>query len=219
MGMIYQAPEQFKRPVYDSTKPYGDYRAACHKYIEDIKAWAKQKNPNDEWAGKIALFPVADGHAQYIVLSLKPLTLIHDDTGDAYEFPYAERLTVRDIKENIKMNESLLQSVFGKPTKENTTKETELVTNTFRKATRSLKSQQPPVNIRLSLSKKQLDNSEGSGGLEITLPDCIGNPQEATPGTAIFLEYYNGHYQVHVWDGTQNDPITIQFKEIKPTKG
>jgi hypothetical protein len=73
----------------------------------------------------------------------------------------------------------------------------------------------PPVNIRMSLSKKQLDNNKGSGGLEITIKDCIGNPQEKEPGTSIFLEYYQGKFQVHVWDGTQQDPTTIVLKKRK----
>lgn len=75
----------------------------------------------------------------------------------------------------------------------------------------------PPVNLRMSLTKHRLDNTKGSGGLEITLQDCIGNPQESEPGTAVFIEYYAGKYQVHVWDGTQQDPITIILKE-RPKK-
>lgn len=221
---IYNAPEQFKKPdITNYRDNFGEYRAACHKYIEDIKAWAKQQNPNDEWAGRIALFPVADGHAQYIVVSLRPVILIHDDTGDAYQYPYAHRLSAQDIKDNIIMNETLLQSIFKKPTKEQIKKEKELIIGTIGKSfsngfiikqrkTRIKRTPEPPVNIRMSLSKKQLDNSEGSGGLEITIPDCIGNPQEEMPGTSVFIEYYEGHFQVHVWDGTQQDPITIKLK-------
>lgn len=71
----------------------------------------------------------------------------------------------------------------------------------------------PPVNLRMSLTKHRLDNTNGSGGLEITIQDCIGNPQEKEPGTAVFIEYYDGQYQVHVWDGTSNDPVTIKLKK------
>jgi len=44
---------------------------------------------------------MADGFAFYMVLSMRPLELMHIPLGDAYQFPYANRLTAKDIESKI----------------------------------------------------------------------------------------------------------------------
>lgn len=63
--------------------------------------------------------------------------------------------------------------------------------------------------MKLSLNKKELNNDAGPGGLEILVEGCTGNPQEKRPGMAIFIEFFKGKVQVHVWDGTCDNPQTI----------
>jgi hypothetical protein len=63
--------------------------------------------------------------------------------------------------------------------------------------------------IKLNFTKKQLDNNEGSGGLEIKIKGCRGDPLDTRPGTALFLEYYEGKVQLHVWTNAQQDCQTI----------
>ena len=72
--------------------------------------------------------------------------------------------------------------------------------------------------MKLLLNRKELDNSNGDGGLEITIEGYVGDPQQKSPGTAIFLEYYEGKLLAHVWDGTKagpgetgSDPVTHTF--------
>ena len=65
--------------------------------------------------------------------------------------------------------------------------------------------------MKLSLDKKELDNNAGSGGLEIVIEGCTGDPQEKKPGTAVFIEFYEGKVLAHVWDGTEQDPKTIEL--------
>lgn len=69
--------------------------------------------------------------------------------------------------------------------------------------------------MQLKLTKKELDNNNGSGGLEIKVAGYTGDPQEISPGTAVFIEYYEGKLQVHVWDGTQADCQTIILHKTK----
>jgi hypothetical protein len=69
--------------------------------------------------------------------------------------------------------------------------------------------------MQLKLSQHELDNSQGSGGLEIVIEGCKGDPLDKKPGTAVFIEKYEGKVQVHVWDGTQSDCQTIILKETK----
>ena len=69
--------------------------------------------------------------------------------------------------------------------------------------------------MQLKISQHELDNSQGSGGLEIVIEGCTGDPMEKKPGTSVFIENYEGKVQVHVWDGTQGDCQTIILKETK----
>ena len=72
--------------------------------------------------------------------------------------------------------------------------------------------------VQMMISKKELDNKYGSGGgLEIRIEGCIGDPSEEEPGTAIFIEHYEGKYRVHIWNDTQ-DPTSITLKECPKKK-
>ena len=66
--------------------------------------------------------------------------------------------------------------------------------------------------MKLQVTKKDLTN-QGSGGLEIKIKNCPGDPTEDEPGTSVFIEYYEGKVQVHVWDGNQQDCQTIILKQ------
>jgi len=114
MGKIYAAPKEFKKPDYAQYKDFNKYEAACDKYIEDIKAWAKSQNPSCPESGKEITFPVGDGRARYIVVSLKPVILVHDDTMDAWHYQYAHRLTAADVRAEIKKIEAMNKLFGGK---------------------------------------------------------------------------------------------------------
>jgi hypothetical protein len=63
--------------------------------------------------------------------------------------------------------------------------------------------------MQLHLTKKELDNNSGSGGLEIYIPSVIASPTDAPDKKCpIFIEYYEGQIHVRVWDGKE-DPTTI----------
>jgi hypothetical protein len=63
--------------------------------------------------------------------------------------------------------------------------------------------------MQLRLTKENLDNHDGNGGLEISIPGL-----QELPGSIygkecpIFIEYYEGKVLIHVWDGKE-DPTTI----------
>ena len=63
----------------------------------------------EKHSGEIIHFPVADGRAEYMVLSLKPVMLIHLPVGDAWQFEYAERLTKADVIKKIKQQKALAE--------------------------------------------------------------------------------------------------------------
>lgn len=67
--------------------------------------------------------------------------------------------------------------------------------------------------MRLTISKKELEN-EGSGGLEIVIEGCVGDPAGGLPGVSVFIERYIGNVLVHIWNGEQ-DPTTITLREVE----
>lgn len=66
--------------------------------------------------------------------------------------------------------------------------------------------------MKMQFTKDELSN-KGAGGLEIKINGCPGDPTEDEPGTSVFIEYYEGKVQVHVWDGTKQDCDTIVLKQ------
>jgi hypothetical protein len=106
MGTVYAPPNGFKAPDITSCD-IDEYTKLCMAYEKEIVRWARTYAVNCPEAGEIISFPVCDGAARYVVASLKPVKLIHIDTGDAYSFRYANRLSAKDIRDEIKRAKAL----------------------------------------------------------------------------------------------------------------
>jgi hypothetical protein len=105
---VYDPPTHMKQPeTYDI--PWQEIQQVEQKYLEELKAYLLERNPNGKNVGEIIYFPVADGHAQYMVASMRPLELVHIPLGDAWHFQYVERLKVKDIEDQIKRNSFLVK--------------------------------------------------------------------------------------------------------------
>ena len=102
MGKIYIPPEEFVLPSI--TQDWRKYGKECEKYEKRLKEWVKEVATNCPEAGEVIRFRVADGHARYMVYSLKPVILFHINTYDAYQFQYAHRLTANDIREQLALD-------------------------------------------------------------------------------------------------------------------
>jgi hypothetical protein len=70
------------------------------KYAKKFKDYCI-KHGKGKYKGETVKFSVADGYAIYYILECSPMELIHYDEGDAYNFPYIERLNKSDIVEQI----------------------------------------------------------------------------------------------------------------------
>jgi hypothetical protein len=116
MAKVYKAPEGYEPDYALLREPdgYAKYAAAEAAYIERMKAAARKANPGDRLAGTPWSTPVADGYAQYLVWSSKPLSLIHLPIGDAWHAPAAliRGLRVTDIR-NLAKAEAALERLFG----------------------------------------------------------------------------------------------------------
>lgn len=110
MARVYSAPKELKSPKLN-VKNIKKYQEDTEKYLQSIKDWCK-KHGSGKYKGEEVNFPVADGHATYVVFSDTPLELIHCDIYDGYDYPYIERLKKKDIIDRIKMDKELA-SIFG----------------------------------------------------------------------------------------------------------
>jgi hypothetical protein len=76
----------------------------------------------------------------------------------------------------------------------------------------SRKKNAPNCPVQMIIGVNSLDNNRGSGGLEIRVPGFKGDPMDASEARCqIFLEYYEGKLQAHIWYGAGCDPQTIVF--------
>jgi hypothetical protein len=64
--------------------------------------------------------------------------------------------------------------------------------------------------MRLLINQRDLGKSEeGYGhGLEIGIDGLVGDPTGSSP-SSIFIEYYQGKVQLHIWTDGKQDPQTI----------
>jgi hypothetical protein len=118
MANVYGIPEEFDSKIPDVTmivESLQAYETACEQFIAELTDWCKTYQPNEDqhkYVGKTIRIPHADGHAVYMVASLKPLDLIHVPLWDAWESPLANRLGKAEVKEMIK-NQKRLKKMFG----------------------------------------------------------------------------------------------------------
>tara|TARA_R100001509_G_scaffold82946_2_gene46848 strand:- start:32784 stop:33122 length:339 start_codon:yes stop_codon:yes gene_type:complete len=108
---IYSAPSTLEVPnCFDN---WGEgYEELETKYINDLKRYIKDMGYKGKNVGEIIKFQVADGYAEYMVLSMRPLKLIHMPLMDSYHFPQVHLMTAKEV--NIMLdNEKKLKELFG----------------------------------------------------------------------------------------------------------
>jgi len=69
---------------------------------------------------------------------------------------------------------------------------------------------------KYALTIKELENTNGEGGVEIHIPSAIGDPTD-TNNCPIFIEKYEGEVRVCIWNG-EEDPTIIPIKMKKKKK-
>jgi hypothetical protein len=108
MGKIYSPPKEIGEcprlaDYFTGGKFSRDEMFEAEKeWTESLRRWCKE-NSQDEFAGEIVKEPVADGYAMYMVLSTKPVKLIHLPLGDAWDFRWAHRWTAPDIIQMVEL--------------------------------------------------------------------------------------------------------------------
>jgi hypothetical protein len=68
------------------------------------------------------------------------------------------------------------------------------------------------MTIQIQVGLKELDNNNGSGGLEIAILEAEGDPTgDSKNPIPVFIEYYKGQLRLVVWNGNQ-DPEVPEIK-------
>ena len=110
---IYSAPKEIEEPKWDFKNfDYKKHQAKEDKYLKDLKQFLKERGYTGKNVGKVIKFPVADGHALYMVMSMKPVQLIHLELGDAWSFQYIHLMTAKEVQQKIDQ-EIAINKLFG----------------------------------------------------------------------------------------------------------
>ena len=122
MAKIYDPPQEMETPDFTYDKnghpDIKKYEEDNEKYIEELKdLLLKRKNISpgiwsgpEKYVGEIVRFPVADGHAEYMVASMIPLELVHLPLSDDYLVCISENphlLTAKEVTEKIECDKKM----------------------------------------------------------------------------------------------------------------
>jgi hypothetical protein len=109
---IYSAPKEIKAPDLFNSK---DWQKDSEKYIADVKAHIKKMGYTGKNAGEVIRFGVADGYAEYMVLSMKPMALIHlAEICDGYQTQFAHLMTAAEVNKMIAADKRMAELFGGK---------------------------------------------------------------------------------------------------------
>ena len=99
MGKIYSLPKEFEAPIFN-WEDITQYKKDCAELTDRLSKWCVERN-NQENVGKVIRFSVADGYAEYMVLTTKPVQLIHLPFWDGYQSETAELMTAKAIQQKV----------------------------------------------------------------------------------------------------------------------
>lgn len=105
-----EEPEWQPGQKYD----WRQHQAAEEQAIKDAVAEAQAERPGT-LAGEIVAWQRADGYARYMILSEKPLVLVHVATCDAYQIEAAliRGLRLSDVRAMVKRDEAMRKLFSG----------------------------------------------------------------------------------------------------------
>jgi len=100
MATIYSAPKSIAIPSFNyiGKNFRKNYEKAEEKYLADLKKYILDSGYSGKNVGEVVRFPAADGYAQYMVVSMTPLRLMHLELIDGWHYPHAKNLKPTDIQ-------------------------------------------------------------------------------------------------------------------------
>jgi hypothetical protein len=101
MAKVYGPPREL--PVPEMDFEHFDWKAWQRteaEYIGKLRQYCTEHGSGD-CKGETITFPVADGHAIYMVYSLSPAVLIHIPLGDAWQYRGIEHFSARGLRQEV----------------------------------------------------------------------------------------------------------------------
>ena len=111
MAKVYSLPNGFKAPDFN-WEDTDQYEKDCLELTEKLREFCIKRN-NQKNVGEIIKFQVADGYAEYMVVSTKPVELIHLPFCDCYQSETAHLMTAKAIQDKIDQK-IMLDKLFSK---------------------------------------------------------------------------------------------------------
>ena len=112
MAKVYLLPNGFDEPKLD-INDINSYKKSCNNLTEKLKSWCIERNPDQEYVGEIIKCQVADGYAEYMVATTKPVQLIHLPYWDKYQSENAVLMTAKAIKDKVNQKRAM-DKLFSK---------------------------------------------------------------------------------------------------------
>lgn len=117
MAKVFAPPAGIKAPnfadMFDENGRYSREKddALTAAYLDELRAEAIVTH---DIVGEVIRFQIADGYAQYMVWSVKPLELIHLPLGDAWSIPeaHARGLRLSDVRDMVE-REKRIAALFA----------------------------------------------------------------------------------------------------------
>lgn len=103
---IYAPPAELGEPPDLDTNDIDGSLQREEDWVQRVRDWAKQFGTG-ALAGEEVRWTQGDGYARYVVYAERPLSLIHLPVGDAWQFPYVERLTLGDVRQQVQRIQGL----------------------------------------------------------------------------------------------------------------
>ena len=113
MATVYSALSTVPTPKFPTPFDNEVYKKNEEQYVIDLKKELKSMGYKGKNFGEILRFQVADGYAEYMVVSMRPLKLMHLPLGDVWDFQYAHLLTAKEVNEKIEGKKALAK-IFRK---------------------------------------------------------------------------------------------------------
>jgi len=108
---IYQAPTELALP---NTNPQylNEWEKLESQYKADLKKYIMSMGYKGKNVGEVIRFRVADGYAEYMILSMRPLGLIHLNLSDGYQYPHIHLMTAKEVNKQLEVQKKM-EELFG----------------------------------------------------------------------------------------------------------
>lgn len=106
MAKIYTVSDQVQTPELKMPFNFNEYNKSIEEYKKEVERVIRATFKSTPDTGTIIRFGVADGYAEYMIISVKDATMVHLEHADAYRFQFDYKLGSSEIKNQLKMERS-----------------------------------------------------------------------------------------------------------------